>query len=642
MPNTPNAGGISRKIISSDDRKKIRSIIQEIKIPKTMGLIVRTAGLNKTKNEINKDVLNTISEWEKIKARAVKSIAPSIVYEEGDIIKRAIRDVYNNEIKNIIVDGNEGYQKAKNFMKFFMPENVKKIKKYRGKIPLFHEVGIEKSLNRIFEPTVKLASGGSIVINPTEALVAIDINSGQSIKEINIEKTALKTNLEAAEEIARQIKIRDLSGLIVIDFIDMNNFYNRKIVERKLREKLKDDRARIQFGRISNFGLLEMTRQRLRESSVRWNMVLSLDSFSLKIMKKGEELAFSNKAKIININAPLKVKIYIEENLAKEINNQFNIDEQCSIMGESFIQWVVEDDFIGKRPALEKVGVQFVDNVFPYEEAKIRILNGGHVAVSYFGFLKGYTTYDQAINDPSLQEYFFKFEKEEVIPALGNEMPFDLKKYMMVIFDRFKNENIADRLERIAMDGVAKFPIFILPTIKACFEKDIVPSNAISSIASWYVFMKKIHNKELIFDYYEPQWDWIKKFLTDVKIDDFAAGDDNADLDSSTSRHGLLLKLGGGTTNFLRADGAWAAAAAGAAAGGSPRAQDAQGQGSKERQGRRRRKRRQWRGADHAACQRVRPGRPRRADPARPADRARAARRRGACAQAHARRAGDE
>ena len=321
MPNTPNAGGISRKIISSDDRKKIRSIIQEIKIPKTMGLIVRTAGLNKTKNEINKDVLNTISEWEKIKARAVKSIAPSIVYEEGDIIKRAIRDVYNNEIKNIIVDGNEGYQKAKNFMKFFMPENVKKIKKYRGKIPLFHEVGIEKSLNRIFEPTVKLTSGGSIVINPTEALVAIDINSGQSIKEINIEKTALKTNLEAAEEIARQIKIRDLSGLIVIDFIDMDNFYNRKIVERKLREKLKDDRAKIQFGRISNFGLLEMTRQRLRESSVRWNMTLSLDSFALKIIKKGEELAFSNKVKIININVPLKVKTYIEENLIKEINH---------------------------------------------------------------------------------------------------------------------------------------------------------------------------------------------------------------------------------------------------------------------------------------------------------------------------------
>merc|ERR1712000_102798 len=206
-------------------------------------------------------------------------------------------------------------------MNQFMPRNTKYIKKYRGKIPLFHEVGIEKSLNRIFEPTIKLKSGGYLVINPTEALVAIDINSGQSIKEINIEKTALKTNLEAAEEISRQIKIRDLSGLIVIDFIDMNNFYNKRIVERKLREKLKDDRARIQFGRISNFGLLEMTRQRLRESSVRWNMILSLDSFSLKIMKKGEELAFSNKAKIVNINVPSKVKTYIEKNLTKEINH---------------------------------------------------------------------------------------------------------------------------------------------------------------------------------------------------------------------------------------------------------------------------------------------------------------------------------
>lgn len=321
MPNTPKGGGISRKITNSDDRRKIRNILKEIKIPETMGLIVRTAGLNKTKNEVNKDILNTISEWEKIKTKAVESIAPSVVYEEGDIIKRAIRDVYSSETKNIIVQGNEGYQKTKGFMKFFMPENVKKIKKYRGKIPLFHEAGIEKSLNRIFEPTVKLTSGGYLVINPTEALVSIDINSGQSIRETNIEKTALNTNLEAAEEISRQMKIRDLSGLIVIDFIDMNNFYNRRIVERKLKEKLKDDRARIQFGRISNFGLLEMTRQRLRESSVKWNMTLALDSFALKIIKKSEELAFSNKVKIININVPLKVKTYIEENLMKEINH---------------------------------------------------------------------------------------------------------------------------------------------------------------------------------------------------------------------------------------------------------------------------------------------------------------------------------
>ena len=321
MPNTPKGGGISRKIVNQDDRKKIRSILHEIKIPETMGLIVRTAGLNKTKNEINKDILNTISVWEEIKTKAVKSIAPSLVYEEGDIIKRAIRDIYDSETKNVIVDGNDGYQKAKTFMKFLMPENVKKIKKFRGKIPLFHEAGIEKKLNQIFDPTVKLASGGYIVINPTEALVSIDVNSGQSIKEANIEKTALKTNIEAAEEISRELKIRDLSGLIVIDFIDMINFHNRKTVERKFRDKLKDDRARIQFGRISNFGLLEMTRQRLRESSVKWNLVLSIDSFALKIIRKGEEAAFSNKAKIININLPFKVKTYIDKNLTKEINH---------------------------------------------------------------------------------------------------------------------------------------------------------------------------------------------------------------------------------------------------------------------------------------------------------------------------------
>jgi len=321
MPNTPRGGGISRKIMNSDDRKKIRNILQEIDIPTTMGLIVRTAGLNKTKNELNKDIINTIKTWEEIKNKTIMSIAPSLVYEEGDIIKRAIRDMYDHNTNNIIVDGNEGYQKAKNFMKFLMPENVKKIKKYRGKIPLFHDAGIEKDLNRIFEATIKLESGGYIVINPTEALVSIDVNSGQSIKESNIEKTALKTNLEAAEEISRQIKIRDLSGLIVIDFIDMFSFHNRKTVERKLREKLKDDRARMQFGRIGNFGLLEMTRQRLRESSVKWNMVLSVDSFSLKIIKKSEELAFSNKAKIVNINVPSKVKAYIEDNLGKEINH---------------------------------------------------------------------------------------------------------------------------------------------------------------------------------------------------------------------------------------------------------------------------------------------------------------------------------
>ena len=233
MPNTAKGGGISRKIFNSADRQKIKEILNKIEIPKSMGVIVRTAGANKTKNEVEKDFQNTLKTWDEIKDKAVVSNAPSLIYEEGDIIKRALRDIYDNDTKYIYVDGNEGYQKTKKFMKELMPKNVKLVKKYRGKIPLFHDALIEKELNNIFEPTVKLKSGGYLVINPTEALVAIDINSGQSTKQMNIEKTALNTNLEAAEEITRQIKLRDLSGLIVIDFIDMLNFYNKRIVEKK-------------------------------------------------------------------------------------------------------------------------------------------------------------------------------------------------------------------------------------------------------------------------------------------------------------------------------------------------------------------------------------------------------------------------
>ena len=319
MPNTPKGGGISRKIFNSSDRQKIRNILNEIAIPKSMGVIVRTAGANKTKNEIEKDFQNTLKTWEEIKEKALESNAPSLVYEEGDIIKRTLRDTYDNETKNVYIEGNEAYQKAKKFMKELMPKNVKNIKKYRGKIPLFHDAKIEKELNNIYEPTVKLKSGGYIVINPTEALVSIDINSGQSTKQINIEKTALNTNLEAAEEIAHQIKLRDLSGLIVIDFIDMMNFYNRRIVEKKMRESIRKDRARIQIGRISNFGLLEMTRQRLREGSIKWETQLSLSSFSQKILKKIQNLAFTSKVKIINSYVPEKVKVFIEKNLLEEL-----------------------------------------------------------------------------------------------------------------------------------------------------------------------------------------------------------------------------------------------------------------------------------------------------------------------------------
>ena len=319
MPNTPKGGGISRKIFNSADRQKIRSILNEIEIPKSMGVIVRTAGANKTKNEIEKDFLNTLKTWEEIRDKALDSNAPSLVYEEGDIIKRTLRDTYDNDTKNVYVEGNEAYQKAKKFMKELMPKNVKNIKKYRGKIPLFHDANIEKELNNIFEPTVKLKSGGYIVINPTEALVSIDINSGQSTKQINIEKTALNTNIEAAEEIAHQIKLRDLSGLIVIDFIDMMNFYNRRTIEKKMRESIRKDRARIQIGRISNFGLLEMTRQRLREGSIKWETQLSLESFSQKILKKIQHLAFTDKVKIVKTYIPEKVKLFIEKNLLEEL-----------------------------------------------------------------------------------------------------------------------------------------------------------------------------------------------------------------------------------------------------------------------------------------------------------------------------------
>ena len=319
MPNTPKGGGISRKIFNSSDRQKIRSILNEIDIPKSMGIIVRTAGANKTKNEIDKDFQNTLKTWEQIKDKALDSNAPSLVYEEGDIIKRTLRDIYDNDTKNIYIDGNDAYQKAKKFMKQLMPKSVKNIKKYRGKIPLFYDANIEKELNNIFEPTVKLKSGGYIVINPTEALVSIDINSGQSTKQINIEKTALNTNLEAAEEIARQIKLRDLSGLIVVDFIDMMNFYNRRNVEKKMRESIRKDRARIQIGRISNFGLLEMTRQRLREGSIKWETQLSLESFSQKILKKIQFLAFGEKVKIVKTTIPEKVKSYVENFFDEEL-----------------------------------------------------------------------------------------------------------------------------------------------------------------------------------------------------------------------------------------------------------------------------------------------------------------------------------
>jgi len=319
MPNTPKGGGISRKIFNPADRKKIRSILNEIEIPQEMGLIVRTAGSNKTKNEINQDLETLKNTWNQIKDNALNSVAPSLIHQESEIIKRTLRDMYDENTKNIIIEGNEGYKKAQNFMKMIMPSHVKKIKKYRGKTPLFIEENIEQKLNQIFESEIKLSSGGYLVINPTEALVSIDINSGSSIKQKNVESTALDTNLEASEEIARQIKVRDLSGLIIIDFIDMLSYGNRRLVEKRLKEKCRSDRARIQIGRISNFGLLEMSRQRLRESAVKWKVELTDESFAQKLLKMVELKSVQNKAKFVELKVCEKISDFLKENFFDDL-----------------------------------------------------------------------------------------------------------------------------------------------------------------------------------------------------------------------------------------------------------------------------------------------------------------------------------
>ena len=358
MPNTPKGGGISRKIFNPADRKKIRKILNEIEIPKEMGLIVRTAGSNKTKNEIENDLSNLINIWNSIKDKAINSIAPNLIHQESDIIKRSIRDMYDENIQNIIVEGNEGYQKAKNYMKLVMPNNVKKIKKYRNKLPLFFKEKIDSKLYEIFETEVKLKSGGYLVINPTEALVSIDVNSGSSIKQKNVESTAVDTNLEAAGEIARQIKLRDLSGLIIIDFIDMLSYSNKRLVERKLKDTCRTDRARIQIGRISNFGLLEMSRQRLRESNIKWNIKLSNETFALKILKLVELKSLENNSKIIKMHLNEKLSNFIKQSYVEDLNYfkhknkiEINIFEDNSLLLEDY-----EIEFLSKtNKVIEKI-----------------------------------------------------------------------------------------------------------------------------------------------------------------------------------------------------------------------------------------------------------------------------------------------
>jgi len=371
MPNTPKGGGISRKIFNPGERKKIRTILNDIIIPKEMGLIVRTAGSNKTKNEIDHDLQTLIKTWNGIKDGALNSIAPSLIHQESDIIKRTLRDIFDEDTQNIIIEGNEGYKKAQNFMKMMMPSQVKKIKKYREKIPLFFKEKIEEKLNQIYDSEVKLKSGGYLVVNPTEALVSIDINSGSSIKQKNVESTALDTNLEAADEISRQIKIRDLSGLIIIDFIDMLNFGNRRLVERRLKEKCRLDRARIQIGRISNFGLLEMSRQRLRESAVKWKVALTDESFAMKVLKLVEVKSVLSKAKFVELKICEKISDFMKENFINDLKyfeekNKIKID----IISDNSL--VIPDYIINLQNKTKKTieTIEYVERLKNLEEQK--------------------------------------------------------------------------------------------------------------------------------------------------------------------------------------------------------------------------------------------------------------------------------
>ncbi|CUH83350.1 Rne/Rng family ribonuclease [Thalassovita mediterranea] len=322
MPNTARGGGISRKITNAADRKKLKEIANEMDVPKGAGLIVRTAGAKRTKAEIKRDYEYLQRMWEQIRELTLQSIAPAKIYEEGDLIKRSIRDLYNREIDEVLVEGERGYRIAKDFMKMIMPSHAKNVKNYQDQLPLFARYQVESYLGGMFNPTVQLKSGGYIVIGVTEALVAVDVNSGRATKEGSIEETALKTNLEAAEEVARQLRLRDLAGLIVIDFIDMDERRNNNAVEKRLKDKLKSDRARIQIGRISGFGLLEMSRQRLRPGMIEattqpcpachgTGLIRSDDNLALSILRQIEEEGTRGRSREVLVKCPVGIANFI-------------------------------------------------------------------------------------------------------------------------------------------------------------------------------------------------------------------------------------------------------------------------------------------------------------------------------------------
>ncbi|MEE4315763.1 MAG: Rne/Rng family ribonuclease [Erythrobacter sp.] len=322
MPNSSSGGGISRKISSTSDRKRLKEMVADLKLPRTMGLIVRTAGLSRTKPEIKRDFDYLARVWDEIREKTLASVAPALIHSDSDLIKRAIRDIYNRDIEEVVVEGEEGYKSAKAFMKLLMPSHARRVKAYSDPVPLFQRYGAEDQLRAMYDPMVQLKSGGYLIINPTEALVSIDINSGRSTKEHNIEQTALHTNLEAAREIARQLRLRDMAGLVVIDFIDMEYSSNVRKVEKAMKEALKNDRARIQVGRISGFGLMEMSRQRLRtgvlEATTRpcphcdgTGLVRTASSAGLSALRLIEDEAAKGKGTQIRLAASTEAAIYL-------------------------------------------------------------------------------------------------------------------------------------------------------------------------------------------------------------------------------------------------------------------------------------------------------------------------------------------
>lgn len=364
MPNTARGGGISRKITDAGDRRRLKEVARDVEIPQGMGLIVRTAGAQRTRPEIKRDFDYLIRLWENVRDLTLKSTAPALVYEEGSLIKRSIRDLYTKDVDEVFVEGDDGYREAKDFMKMLMPSHAKNVKLYKDTRPLFAKHQVETQLDSLYSPTVTLPSGGYIVMNQTEALVSVDINSGKATREHNIEDTALKTNLEACDEIARQLRLRDLAGLVVIDFIDMEENRNNRSVERRLKEALKNDRARIQVGRISHFGLMEMSRQRLRpgllEGSSRpcphcegRGIVRSISSCGLSVLRAIEDHLQNKRAENLTAKCAREVASYV---LNEKRDNLLAIEQAYGI--SIFI--VGNDDMKGSQAVIERAGERAV------------------------------------------------------------------------------------------------------------------------------------------------------------------------------------------------------------------------------------------------------------------------------------------